>query len=80
MSKFLLSGFSLLEIGTFQFWSCIIINQLKSTFALFDLHLKELDKSMKLHVKSDEKGDRKKDEKHFSNERSWDTDISRDMI
>ena len=36
-----------------------IIHQLKSTLALFDLQLKELDKNIKLHIKSNENIERK---------------------
>lgn len=46
-----------LEFGMYRTES--IINQLKSTLALFDLQLKELDHSMKLHIKSNENIERK---------------------
>ncbi|WP_417980308.1 transposase [Flavobacterium sp. GT2P42] len=46
-----------LEFGMYRTES--IINQLKSTLELFDLQLKELDYSMKLHIKSNENIERK---------------------
>jgi transposase len=46
-----------LEMGMYRTES--IIEQLKSTLALFDSQLKELDKNIKLHIKSDEKIERK---------------------
>ena len=46
-----------LELGMCRTES--IIHQLKSTLALFDLQLKELDKNMKLHIKSNENIERK---------------------
>lgn len=41
-----------LELGMYRTES--IIQQLKNTLALFDLQLKELEKNIKLHIKSDE--------------------------
>lgn len=46
-----------LELGMYRTES--VIEQLKSTLALFDLQLKELDKNMKLHIKSNEDIQRK---------------------
>lgn len=46
-----------LELGMYRTES--VIEQLKSTLALFDLQLKELDKSMKFHIKSNEDIQRK---------------------
>ena len=46
-----------LEFGMYQTES--IIKQLKSTLELFDLQLKELDQSIKLHIKSDVNIERK---------------------
>jgi hypothetical protein len=60
-----------LEFGMYK--SEAVINQLKSTLVLFDLQLKELDKSMKLHIKSEKIDGKVK--KYISNERSQDTDI-----
>ena len=46
-----------LEFGMYK--SEAVINQLKSTLVLFDLQLKELAETMKFHIKSNEKIDRK---------------------